>query len=104
MIVGKTTTKIKERNQAKLLEFRFGSMLNHFVFKKPDYARARPSTILTDDDSYNKLYIENQDLDVFYRCAVLGKKVQKFKRTIQYTSAEKVIFYFTYYMALLQIV
>lgn len=74
-------------------------MLNHFFLKKPDYARARPSTILTDDDSYNKLYIENQDLDVFYRCAVLGKKVQKnLKRTIQYTSAEKsdILFYLLY--------
>lgn len=78
MIVGKTTTKIKERNQAKLLEFRFGSMLNHFVFKKPDYARARPSTILTDDDSYNKLYIENQDLMYFIAVLYWVKSTKKF--------------------------
>lgn len=77
----------------------FGQCLITLFLKKPDYARARPSTILTDDDSYNKLYIENQDLDVFYRCAVLGKKVQKnLKRTIQYTSAEKsdILFYLLY--------
>lgn len=76
-----------------------GQCLITLFLKKPDYARARPSTILTDDDSYNKLYIENQDLDVFYRCAVLGKKVQKnLKRTIQYTSAEKsdILFYLLY--------
>lgn len=76
-----------------------GQCLINLFLKKPDYARARPSTILTDDDSYNKLYIENQDLDVFYRCAVLGKKVQKnLKRTIQYTSAEKsdILFYLLY--------
>lgn len=76
-----------------------GQCLIALFLKKPDYARARPSTILTDDDSYNKLYIENQDLDVFYRCAVLGKKVQKnLKRTIQYTSAEKsdILFYLLY--------
>lgn len=76
-----------------------GQCLITLFLKKPDYARARPSTILTDDDSYNKLYIENQELDVFYRCAVLGKKVQKnLKRTIQYTSAEKsdILFYLLY--------
>ncbi len=76
-----------------------GQCLITLFLKKPDYARARPSTILTDDDSYNKLYIKNQDLDVFYRCAVLGKKVQKnLKRTIQYTSAEKsdILFYLLY--------
>lgn len=76
-----------------------GQCLITLFLKKPDYARARPSTILTDDDSYNKLYIENQDLDIFYRCAVLGKKVQKnLKRTIQYTSAEKsdILFYLLY--------
>lgn len=76
-----------------------GQCLITLFLKKPDYARARPSTILTDDDTYNKLYIENQDLDVFYRCAVLGKKVQKnLKRTIQYTSAEKsdILFYLLY--------
>lgn len=79
-----------------------GQCLITLFLKKPDYARARPSTILTDDDSYNKLYIENQDLDVFYRCAVLGKKVQKnLKRTIQYTSAEKsdILFYLLYGVA-----
>ena len=67
-----------------------GQCLITLFLKKPDYARARPSTIL---------YIENQDLDVFYRCAVLGKKVQKnLKRTIQYTSAEKsdILFYLLY--------
>ncbi len=67
-----------------------GQCLITLFLKKPDYARARPSTILTDDDSYNKLYIKNQDFYLFYRCAVLSKKVQKnLKRTIQYTSAEK---------------
>lgn len=76
-----------------------GQCLITLFLKKPDYARARPSTILTDDDSYNKLYLENNDLEIFYRCALLGKKVQKnLKKTIQYTSAEKsdILFYLLY--------
>lgn len=92
--------KNKGKKPSEIIGVSFlGQCLITLFLKKPDYARARPSTILTDDDSYNKLYIENQDLDVFYRCAVLGKKVQKnLKRTIQYTSAEKsdILFYLLY--------
>ncbi len=92
--------KNQGKKPSKIIGVSFlGQCLITLFLKKPDYARARPSTILTDDDSYNKLYIENQDLDVFYRCAVLGKKVQKnLKRTIQYTSAEKsdILFYLLY--------
>ena len=92
--------KNQGKKPSKIIGVSFlGQCLITLFLKKPDYARARPSTILTDDDSYNKLYIENQDLDVFYRCAGLGKKVQKnLKRTIQYTSAEKsdILFYLLY--------
>ena len=45
--------------------------------KKPDYARARPSTLLNDEKTYNELYEKNNDLEVFYRVALLGKKIQK---------------------------
>ena len=32
------------------------------VLRKPDFARARPSTLLTNDDTYAFLYEENQNL------------------------------------------
>lgn len=67
--------------------------------KKPDYARARPSTLLNDEKTYNELYEKNNDLEVFYRVAVLGKKIQKNVRSISdYSTAEKsdILYYVLY--------
>ena len=67
--------------------------------KKPDYARARPSTLLNDEKTYNELYEKNNDLEVFYRVAVLGKKIQKNVRSVSdYSSAEKsdILYYVLY--------
>lgn len=67
--------------------------------RKPDFARARPSTLLTDDETYRKLYESETDLEVYYKTAVLGKKIQSnLKRTPEMTSAERndVLYYLIY--------
>lgn len=67
--------------------------------KKPDYARARPSTLLNDEKTYNELYEKNNNLEVFYRVALLGKKIQKNVRSgSDYSSAEKsdILYYVLY--------
>ena len=67
--------------------------------KKPDYARARPSTLLNDDATYTELYEKNSELDIFYKVAVLGKKIQKnVKSVADYSPAEKsdILFYVLY--------
>lgn len=67
--------------------------------KKPDYARARPSTLLNDERTYNELYEKNDDLEVFYRVAVLGKKIQKNVKSVSdYSPAEKsdILYYVLY--------
>ena len=67
--------------------------------KKPDYARARPSTLLNDEKTYNELYEKNNNLEVFYRVALLGKKIQKnVKSGSDYSSAEKsdILYYVLY--------
>lgn len=69
------------------------------VLRKPDYARARPSTLLTDDETYNKLYNDKNDLLAYYNCAFVGKKVQKLlKSNPALTSAERsdLLFYVVY--------
>ncbi len=76
-----------------------GQCLITLFLKKPDYARARPSTLLTDDQTYKILYEDNQDLEVFYKCALLGKRIQaNVKKTVEYSSAEKsdILFYLLY--------
>ena len=67
--------------------------------KKPDHARARPSTLLNDEKTYNELYEKNNDLEVFYRVALLGKKIQRNVRSgSDYSSAEKsdILYYVLY--------
>lgn len=67
--------------------------------KKPDYARARPSTLLNDEKTYNELYEKNNDLEVFYRVALLGKKIQRNVISgSDYSSAEKsdILYYVLY--------
>ena len=69
------------------------------ILRKPDFARARPSTLLTDDDTYAILYEDNQELEVYYKVAVLGKRVQRnLKTTVEMTPAERsdVLFYLLY--------
>lgn len=67
--------------------------------KKPDYARARPSTLLNDEKTYQELYEKNNDLEVFYRVALLGKKIQKNVKSVSdYSPAEKsdILYYVLY--------
>lgn len=70
------------------------------LLQKPDFARARPSTLLTKDDTYKKLYIDNQDLDVFFNAAALGKKIEQYlKKSSIFSNAQKsdIIFYVIFY-------
>lgn len=69
------------------------------ILRKPDFARARPSTLLTDDETYSILYERNQDLEVYYKIALLGKRVQlNLRDTANMTPAERsdVLFYLIY--------
>lgn len=83
-----------------------GQCLMSLFLGKPNFARARPSTLLTDDANYKKLYIDNTDLDLFYRSASLGKKVERFlKATETYAQSAKsdIMFYVLYTVVALEI-
>lgn len=76
-----------------------GQCLMSLFLGKPNYARARPSTLLSNDDYYTKLYVDNTDLEIFYRSASLGKKVERFiKASAEYPQAVKsdILFYVIY--------
>lgn len=68
------------------------------ILKKPDYARARPSTLLADESVYNQLYSGNQDLEVYYKAAMIGKKVKTILNTSQLSRPVKndILFYVIY--------
>lgn len=68
------------------------------ILKKPDYARARPSTLLADETIYSQLYSGNQDLDVYYKAAMIGKKVKAVLNMSQLSRSAKndILFYVIY--------
>ena len=69
------------------------------ILRKPDYARARPSTLLTDDVTYKFLYEDNQELKAYYNVAFIGKRIQLYLRTVSdMTPAERsdILFYLLY--------
>lgn len=69
------------------------------VLRKPDFARARPSTLLTDEETYKMLYEDNHDLEVFYKAARIGQNVKNcLKLSSELSTAERsdVLFYLIY--------
>lgn len=67
--------------------------------RKPDFARARPSTLLTDDSTYSFLYENNTDLEIYYKTACLGKRIQQnLAKCAEYTPAERsdILYYLLY--------
>ena len=88
----------KKSNEIVSIAF-LGQCLMSLFLGKPNYARARPSTLLSGEDYYKKLYIENTDLDLYFKSALLGKKVERFiKTSTDYIQAEKsdILFYVIY--------
>ena len=96
----KNSYKNQGRKPAEIVGVSFLAQCLITIFlKKPDYARARPSTLLNDEKTYNELYEKNNDLEVFYRVALLGKKIQRNVRSgSDYSSAEKsdILYYVLY--------
>ncbi|MFU0524790.1 abortive phage resistance protein [Peptoniphilus lacrimalis] len=69
------------------------------VLRKPDFARARPSTLLTDEGTYKYLYEDNQDLEAYYKAASIGRRVQntlKTYRSMTNTEVNDILFYVIY--------
>lgn len=83
-----------------------GQCLMSLFLGKPNYARARPSTLLSNETYYKQLYVDNTDLEVFYRSAKLGKKVERYiKSSSDYDQATKsdILFYVIYSVAALEL-
>lgn len=88
----------KKSNEIISVSFLAQCMIS-LLLQKPNYARARPSTLLTQDETYNTLYVENQNLDVFYHAAKLGRTVELcLKKSNAYSQAQKndILFYVLY--------
>lgn len=54
-----------------------GQCMISIFLQKPDYARARPSTVLADEELYLKLYNDSIPLESYFRCAQIGKRISE---------------------------
>ena len=52
------------------------------LMQKPNYARARPSTLLEDDDAYDRLFHKNNDLSTYYLIATFGRRAEQYLKSL----------------------
>lgn len=72
------------------------------LLQRPDTARARPSTLLENDESYEKLFHENTTLNTYFVVASWGRDVElRLKVIKKYETAENsdIKFYVLYYLS-----
>lgn len=72
------------------------------LLQRPNTARARPSTLLEDDDSYEKLFNENITLKTYFIVASWGRTVDvRLKEIKKYETAENsdIKFYVLHYLS-----
>jgi hypothetical protein len=65
-----------------------GQCLMSVLMQRPDAARARPSTLLDVDASYNRLFHKNNDLSTYYIVAKIGRKVEQWIKTYPFEVSE----------------
>lgn len=71
---------------------------------KPDTARARPSTLLEDDSSYEKLYNPKNNINSYYIAALIGKQSEQYLKTqaeLSVSDRNNLRFYLAFVMAVL---
>lgn len=88
----------KKRDKIISISFLSQCLITLFL-KKPDYARARPSTILMDETTYRKLYNSKIDLEIFYKVALIGRNIEiVIKHSSEFTRTERtdILFYVLY--------
>lgn len=76
------------------------------VLGKPDYARARPSTLITHNETYKKLYNGKVPLEAYLNAAMLGKKVEKALRNSRIYSLSQItniLFYVLHFSSVLSL-
>ena len=70
------------------------------LLQKPNYSRARPSSLLTNDEYYNDLYKREIDLNVYYKIAVWANRIKFYLRHCGlYDTSQQgdLLFYILYY-------
>ena len=92
--------KNEGKNNKDIISIPFmAQCLMSLLIQKPDFARARPSTLLEDDDAYNRLYHQDNDIHIYYIAASSGRQIFLIlKNSGKYNSSEisNILFYVLY--------
>ena len=70
------------------------------LLQKPNYSRARPSTLLTNDEYYDFLYKGDIDLIVYYKIIIWANRIKNYLRQCGLYNASQqgdLLFYVLYY-------
>ncbi len=60
------------------------------LMQKPDFARARPSTLLEDDESYEKLFHKNNGLNAYHIVSLFGREIENTQKTSKKYAATEI--------------
>ena len=60
------------------------------LMQKPDYARARPSTLLENDDAYSKLFHKNNELNTYFLVALWGRRIEQHLKELKKFAAPEI--------------
>ncbi len=59
----------------------FAQAVISVLLQKPDYARARPSTLIDKDDDYGEIFNEKYNIELYLRCIQIMKRCEDYLRT-----------------------
>lgn len=86
----------RKREEIVTLSFLAQCMMS-ILLGRPDQARARPSTLLSDEVQYKKIFGQDGNLEAYYRAASLGKQVclkfPQIKRDLEGSQISDIRFY-----------
>jgi hypothetical protein len=71
------------------------------ILRKPNYARARPSTLLNKDDDYRKVFNQDYPVEVYYICILILKKCEHFLRKEENHLSSKDINNYKFHLAMM---
>jgi len=80
--------------------------LMSIIVQRPDTARARPSTLLENDESYDKLFNENNSLEMYFIAATWGRSIElrlKEQKEYETTEISDIKFYVLYFTSVLKV-
>ena len=83
--------KNQEKPIDKIISIPFlGQCLMATLLAQPDYARARPSTLLEKDSTYKKIFNPRTNLQCYYNIVVVGKFVfNTLKKEVKFSPSER---------------